>query len=146
TRAWLGIVVRGAPSNRSSPAGGARRPAMTRIRVVLPAPLLPRRAMTVPRPMPRLTPSRTRTAPYPASMSVQVRRSALMPAPEIGIDDAGVARDAIGGALRDHLAVVQHHQPFGQPHQRRHDMLDHQHGEAMATAQRGDQRRGFRRL
>src|SRR4030095_16220949 len=136
-----GIGFSNAPSNRISPAVSDSRPAMTRISVVLPAPLLPRRAMTAPRPMLRVTPSRTRTAPYPASISEQVRSSGLMPAPEIGIDDAGIARDLIRCALRDHLTVVQNHEALGQPHQRRHDVLDHEHGQAMAAAQLGDQPR-----
>ena len=67
-----------------------------------------------------------------------------MPAPEIGIDDAGVACDPIRRALRDHFAVVQDHEAVGQLHQCRHDMLDHEHGQAVAPAQIGNQRAASR--
>src|SRR5580698_340171 len=56
------------PSKSTWPADGARSPEATRSRVVLPAPLGPRRATTDPLGTTRLTFSRTFPVPYPARM------------------------------------------------------------------------------
>ena len=51
---------------------------------------------------------------------------------EVGLDDAGVARDRGGRACGDQPSLREHPDMLGQAHHRLHHVLDHQHGDAAA--------------
>src|SRR5687767_11770823 len=108
---------------------------MVLITVVLPAPLGPIRLTISPRPTVSVTPDSTCRAPYPASTAIS---SSIGPAsgirfPEVRLDDGGVAHHVVGTALRDLLAVVQHHHPVREAEDGAHDVLRH-HEAAAARA------------
>src|SRR5262252_8808321 len=95
-------------------------PMMHLISVLLPLPLVPRRATVSPSRTSIETPCSTRTAPYPASTS----RTTILLA-KVGLLHGGILDDLGWRALGDPLPGVEHHDAFGEAHHRAHDVLDH---------------------
>ena len=142
---------------RSAPEVGRIRPEMTRISVVLPAPLGP---MT-----PTASPWRTSSDTSKSAWKVAVAgadrlrarawaRSLLSERPpvrrggrrggrtrgvgaEIDLDHARIAGDVGREALGDLLAVIEHHDPVDHPHQHAHDVLDPDDRDAAAPRRSG---------
>src|SRR5215510_14153169 len=135
TMAWEATPTSEPPSKTTSPSRGTRSPEMARRVVVLPAPLLPRRATTSPSPTWKVTPFKARISPYDtwrfltsSTLGVHPRRP-LAPA-EIGFDDARVLLHLGGAPLRDLLSVVEHGDVVGDLHDHAHVVLDEEDGEA----------------
>src|SRR5262245_22681949 len=139
-----------APSKVSRPARAATRPEITRISVVLPAPLGPTTATASPAATRRSTSQSAVNWPYPAVMpasssigSAAAGGVALTPArggatvrplpggsrehdllAEVGLDDPRVLGHLARRPLGDLLAVVEHHHAVDHAHERGHDVLD----------------------
>src|SRR5712692_5149707 len=96
------------------------------MRVLLPFPLVPSRATVSPSRTSMETPWSTRTAPYPAATS----RTTILLA-KVGLLHGRVPDDLVRRALGDPLAGVQDDDPFREAHDRAHDVLDHDDGDAL---------------
>src|SRR3989442_10270065 len=107
-------------SRKTSPASGATMPMMHLMSVLLPLPLVPRRATVSPSRTSMETPCSTRTAPYPAS----TLRTTILFA-KVGLLHGRVAHDLVRRPLGDPLAGVEDDDALGEAHHRPHDVLDH---------------------
>src|SRR5690606_30005616 len=106
---------------------------MVRSVVVLPAPLAPTNATISPSPRCRSTSCRMRIRPYPAHTFSRVSMRGLLT--EVGVDDAGIAGDVLGGAGGQHTSLVEDEHTVGQPHHRGHDVFDEQQRHTVAFPQ-----------
>src|SRR5215510_11512252 len=111
-------IRRPSVSSTISPAVGATMPMMHLMSVLLPLPLVPRRATVSPSRTSIETPWSTRTAPYPASTF----RTTILLA-KVGLLDRRVVYDLLGRALGDPLARVEHHDALAEAHHCPHDVL-----------------------
>src|SRR3989442_1383433 len=113
------------PLKRIAPSRTGTRPRIALMTVVFPAPLGPIRLTTSPAVTTRLTPQSTCKAPYPAptlSSTSEGAASGIRFA-EVRLDHRGVTHDVGRATFGDLLAVVQHHDPIGEPHDGAHDVL-----------------------
>src|SRR5579875_426010 len=132
------------PSSATRPARGRLSPEIARRRVVLPAPLAPRTAVTDPAAACRLTPSSARIAPYSQTRSctssiagalslspprlrlrTSARRSRLLA--QIGGYHARVAAHRRGITGRNHTPEVKRHEPFADVRHKLHVVIDKHH-------------------
>src|SRR6266545_2792942 len=112
------------PNRRMSPVRGGRKPMMALMQVVLPAPLRPRSASTLPGFNENETPCRTWLSPYSASTPERARASVT----EVNLACFRIGDHLGPGALYDDAAVVQHGDFLGEIERGIHIVLDHDHG------------------
>src|SRR5215470_2779496 len=122
------------PSSVMAPAKAATSPDMTRISVVLPAPLGPITPTVSPAATSSDTPNSARKEPYPAEMSASDSMIDLLAPAQINLRHARVARSLGGQTVENLLAVVEHDHALDDPHQHAHDVLDPDDGYAHAAA------------
>src|SRR5262245_54966768 len=133
TTSCAGKAASERPSRRMSPPEGSTSFEITRSSVVLPAPLGPMTATASPAFTSRLKPKSDRTSPYPAlTPSTPIIRVGA----QVDLDDLPIARHLGGLALRDDLAVGEHHAAVDHPHEHAHDVLDPHDGDAAPAADR----------
>src|SRR6266436_620612 len=96
--------------------------------VVLPAPLGPSRANTVPAGTSRLRFSTARIAPYPQLN--RSSRSMRLPSPEIGSAHGRVGHDVVGGAVADNGALIENKKTPAHAHHLRQIVFDQHRGNA----------------
>src|SRR6476469_5143922 len=113
------------PPSAISPPVARMTPTTVFIVVVLPAPLPPSSATTLPCGTLRLTPRSTRSAPYPASSL----RISSMPVPEIGRLHLGIGLDVGGRSFGNHAAVVEDGDPIRDVEHERQHVLDQDDGQ-----------------
>src|SRR5512138_366418 len=119
------------PRNRIDPRLGRSIPEIVLIVVLLPAALAPTRATISPSSTATDIPWSTRTSPYATSMPLTSSKEVLLS--QVGVHHPLVRRHLFRAALGDLLAVVEHEDPLGDGHDGRHDVLDHQEGDAAAS-------------
>src|SRR5262245_31862846 len=120
------------PPNVMLPESGGTRPEITRINVVLPAPLGPITPTVSPGATPSETPHSARDEPQPAETSTSdnmsvapaARGRAMRMRAKVHFRHAWVARGLGGHAFEDFFAVVQDDHAVDDPHQHAHDVLD----------------------
>src|SRR5688572_24375394 len=122
TITWACSRVRSSPSQRMVPARGGSSPAIAFSKVLLPAPLGPRRATISPAPTESETPKRAGTSPWAAP------RPAISSTAEVHVHDGGIGGDGLGRAFRDLLAGTEHDDATREIEQCPHDVLDHEDG------------------
>src|SRR5215475_9592824 len=111
-------------STTMRPARGRTMPMTHFISVDLPLPLVPSSTTVSPVLTLSDTFSRTRTAPYAASIFSMVRLLA-----KVSPFHLGIANHRVGQAVGDFLAGDQHDQPLRELHHRAHDVLDQNDGD-----------------
>src|SRR2546425_1253190 len=75
-----------------------------------------------------------------------MRNTSVVPAAEVGLDDARVAADRVGRALGDLLAEVQHGHAVGDAHDHRHVVLDEEQRQPALEGDLADEGGGVARL
>src|SRR5437868_1477407 len=111
--------VMSAPSKTMRPRAGASRHTTDFSSEDLPAPLAPSRHTSSPARTVSDTPRSASTAPYRATTSV-ISSNALHVLAEVALHHGGVGLHLGRRALRDLLAVVEHHHAVGHAHDESH--------------------------
>src|SRR5882757_1341821 len=125
------VRVMSCSSNRIRPPWMVVWPITAMMVEVLPAPLGPSSASTVPAGTARLTSSTARIAPYPqlSFSSCSMR----LPIPEIDLAHGGILHHVAGRAVGDDPALVQDEEPPAYTHHFRQIVLDQHGGDALGV-------------
>src|SRR6185503_7472221 len=124
----------GSPKRNTRPLRGRSQPMTVFMQVVLPAPLRPSSASTLPSPTLKETECSTWLSPYRASTPSRVRASMT----KINLSRARIGDHLRAASLNDHAAVVQDGDALGHVERGIHVVLDHHHGHV--ARDRRDQR------
>src|SRR5688572_5049694 len=119
-------AVMSAPSKTTRPRAGASRPTIDLSSVDLPAPLAPSRQTNSPSRTSSDTPRRASTAPYRVTTSL-TSSMCLDVLSEVDLHHGRVGLHLGRRALRDFLAIVEHHHAVGHAHDQPHVVLDDEH-------------------
>src|SRR5260221_9747916 len=117
----------GSPKSRTLPFLAGRKPMTLFMQVVLPAPLRPRSASTLPSPSANDTECSTWLSPWSASTSSRASAVAVSLIPKVNLTGFGIGHHFGARPFDDDPPVVQHGDAIGHVERGVHVVLDHHH-------------------